>query len=174
MYYLKYALFWTLYLTLCSAYGADYDIFIGEYEGIYISDRGKEFNRDLSVQITAVDDGFNVAWKTTTFKKDKPKEKSYSIDFIKTDREHIYEAAQKKNLFGGRDPLDPMQGDPYFWARIEDNKLTVFAMIVTDNGGYEMQTFDRVLQENKNLQLRYHRVRDGEALRTIEAELIRK
>ena len=115
-----------------------------------------------------------MAWKTTTFKKDVPKEKSYSIDFLETDREHIYEAAQRKNLFGGRDPLDPMKGDPYFWARIEEDKLTVFAMIVTDNGGYEMQTFDRVLMENNNLHLRFHRVRDGEVLKTIEAELIRK
>lgn len=174
MYYLKLTFFWILYLTLYTAYGADYDAFLGEYEGSFISVEGEKSNRDLSVVITEVDDGFNVSWKTTTFKKDKPKEKSYSIDFLETDREHIYEAAQKKNLFGGRDPLDPMQGDPYFWARIEGKKLTVFAMIVTDSGGYEMQTYDRVLMEDSNLLVRFHRVRDGEVLKTIEAELIRK
>lgn len=174
MHHLKLALFVVLPLTFCPAYGSDYDAFLGEYEGTYVSEKGEKHNRDLSVQITEVDDGFNVTWTTTTFKKDTPKEKTYSIDFLETDRDHIYEAAQKKNLFGGRDPLDPMKGDPYFWARIEGSKLTVFAMIVTDDGGYEMQTFDRELQEDKTLLLRFHRVRDGEVLKTIEATLIRK
>lgn len=175
MRYFKFALFWfALFITFPAVNAADYDGFIGEYEGRFVSEKGEKFNRDLRVEITDIEDGFNVSWKTTTFKKDKPKEKSYSIDFLETDREHIYEAAQKKNLFGGRDPLDPMKGDPYFWARIEGNKLTVFAMIVTDDGGYEMQTYDRVLMEDSNLLVRFHRVRDGEMLKTLKAELIRK
>ena len=174
MHYFKLIFFWVLCLNLSIVYAADYDPFLGEYEGSFVSTKGEKFNRDLSVEISEVDDGFNVSWKTTTFKKDEPKEKSYSIDFLETDRDHIYEAAQRKNLFGGRDPLDPMKGDPYFWARIEGNKLTVFAMIVTDDGGYEMQTYDRILMEDKNLVVRFHRVRDGEILKTIEAELVRQ
>ena len=35
------------------------------------------------------------------------------IDFVPTKRDHIYAAAQKVNVFGGKKPLDPLQGDPY-------------------------------------------------------------
>ncbi|MDJ0956550.1 MAG: hypothetical protein QNI91_06825 [Arenicellales bacterium] len=163
-----------LLLVFSVVSAADYDSFIGSYEGKYISPKGEKYNRDLSVEIEEVDDGFNITWKTVTFKKDKAKEKTYSIDFLETDREHIYEAAQKKNLFGGRDPLDPMKGEPYAWARIEGNKLTVFVLIVTDDGGYEMQTFDRILTSDNNLEVKFSRIRNGETFKAIETTLTRK
>lgn len=171
----KFTFLWVVMLVAVPAVdAADYDGFIGSYEGKYISVEGEKFNRDLSVEITEVDDGFNITWKTVTFKKDKAKEKSYTIDFLETDRDHIYEAAQKKNLFGGRDPLDPMKGEPYAWARIEGSKLTVFVLIVTDDGGYEMQTFDRILTSDNNLEVKFSRIRNGEMLKTIETVLTRK
>ena len=163
-----------LFMVFSVVSAADYDSFIGNYEGKYISPKGEKYNRDLSVEIKEVDDGFNITWKTVTFKKDKAKEKTYSIDFLETDREHIYEAAQKKNLFGGRDPLDPMKGEPYAWARIEGNKLTVFVLIVTDDGGYEMQTFDRILTSDNNLEVKFSRIRNGEMFKAIETTLTRK
>ena len=164
----------TLFMVFSVVSAADYDGFIGSYEGKYISPKGEKYNRDLSVDIEEVDDGFNITWKTVTFKKDKAKEKEYSIDFLETDRDHIYEAAQKKNLFGGRDPLDPMKGEPYAWARIDGNKLTVFVLIVTDDGGYEMQTFDRILTSDNNLEVKFSRIRNGEAFKAIETTLTRK
>ena len=164
----------TLFMVFSVVSAADYDGFIGSYEGKYISPKGEKYNRDLSVDIEEVDDGFNITWKTVTFKKDKAKEKEYSIDFLETDRDHIYEAAQKKNLFGGRDPLDPMKGEPYAWARIDGNKLTVFVLIVTDDGGYEMQTFDRILTSDSNLEVKFSRIRNGEAFKAIETTLTRK
>ena len=163
-----------LFMVFSVVSAADYDGFIGSYEGKYISPKGEKYNRDLSVDIEEVDDGFNITWKTVTFKKDKAKEKEYSIDFLETDRDHIYEAAQKKNLFGGRDPLDPMKGEPYAWARIDGNKLTVFVLIVTDDGGYEMQTFDRILTSDNNLEVKFSRIRNGEAFKAIETTLTRK
>lgn len=175
MYYLRIVVSTVVLLIAVSAVkAADYDGFIGSYEGKYISPKGEKYNRDLSVEIEEVDDGFNITWKTITFKKDEAKEKSYSIDFLKTDREHIYEAAQKKNLFGGRDPLDPMKGEPYAWARIEGNKLTVFVLIVTNDGGYEMQTFDRILTSDNNLDVKFSRIRDGEKFKSVETTLTRK
>jgi len=155
--------------------GEEYEPFIGQFEGKYTTeDGGIEKSRDMSVSIQETDDGFNVSWKTTTFKNKKKKTKSYSIDFIETDREHIYQAAQKKNVFGGREPLDPMKGDPYVWARIEGPRLTVHALNVTESGGYEMQTFDRILLGDNNLHLKFSRISDGEPLKTIDTELYRQ
>ena len=164
-----------LVLTLPLAYAADYDIFVGDYEGKYISPDGdRKRNRDLNVKIREVKDGLNISWVTTTLKKNTQKDKKYSIDFLKTDRAHIYEAAQKKNLFGGRDPLDPIKGEPYAWARIKGRTLTTFVLTITDDGGYEMQTFDRSLTEDNNLDVRFSRVRNGDLMRTINVTLKRK
>jgi len=166
----------TLILVYPPAHAVEeYEPFIGEFKGKYTSDDGGvENSRDLSVSIHEINDGFNISWKTTTFKKKKPKTKSYSIDFIETHREHIYKAAQKKNVFGGREPLDPMKGEPYGWARIDGPKLTVYALVITENGGYEMQTFDRILLGDNNLHLKFSRIRDGETMKTIDANLQRQ
>lgn len=153
---------------------ADYDPFIGRYEGeVVITDDASESRRDLSVDIRKIDEGFQVNWSTTTRQSDgKEKTKSYSIDFVPSDREHIYRSAMKKNLFGGREPLDPMKGDPYVWAHIENGTLIVNALIINEQGGYEMQTYERKLVDG-GLMLRFNRIRDGERLREIEAMLKR-
>jgi hypothetical protein len=162
-----------LFFTL-PANAAEIDKFIGAYAGEFTGDiDGQESKRDLKVRIEEIDDGFNASWKTTTYNGGKKKTKEYSIDFQETDRDHIYEAAQKKNVFGGKEPLDPMKGDPYFWARIEGKKLTIFAMVVTEDGGYEMQTYDRVLTDSKDLKLVFSRVRDGRMLKAIKVSLDR-
>lgn len=167
---------WAALALACStAFAAEYDKFVGEYEGKYYSSDGdKTRNRDLGVKITTIKDGFNLEWVTTTFKKGKPKHKKYSIDFLKTDRDHIYQAAQKKNLFGGREPLDPMKGEPFAWARIIDQTLTVYVLLITEEGGYEMQVFDRLLTTEGNLDVKFSRVLDGEVMNTIVVSLEKK
>jgi len=177
---MKNIVFVTLSLTIL-AWGkafADHDPyqkFFGEYSGetAYELD-GVEYKRDLSVSISPVEDGFNVAWKTTTHKPaSKPKEKSYSIDFVSTDREHVYSSAMKANLFGGREALDPMKGDPYVWARVNGTTLTVYALLVTNDGGYDMLVYTRTLTAD-GLDLEFTRLRDNEPLREVNATLIKQ
>ncbi len=166
------------FITLFSTAFAEhtpYAKFYGEYAGetVYEVD-GMEYKRDLSVSIQALKNGFNVAWKTTTHKPgSKPKEKAYSIDFVSTDREHVYSSAMKADLFGGREALDPMKGDPYVWARVNDNTMTVYALLVTDDGGYEMLVYKRTLTSD-GLDLEFTRLRDNEPLRSINARLIKQ
>lgn len=171
------AILWMLLISVAlggAAHAADFDRFLGSYQGeVNTTIDGDEVKRDLSVEIAEIDDGFRVKWTTTTIQPDgREKSKSYSIDFIPTDREHIFRSAMKKNLFGGREPLDPMKGDPYVWADINGDTLTVHALIVTEDGGYEMQTYDRTLVEG-GLDLRFNRIRNGESLREIQATLRR-
>ena len=175
MYHLKSAFIALLLLVSPAQAGEDYEPFIGTFAGKYTTeDSGIEKSRDLSVEITETKDGFNVSWKTTTFKNNEPKTKSYSIDFIESEREHIYKAAQKKNVFGGREPLDPLKGDAYAWARVDGPKLTIYALIITGDGGYEMQTYDRILLDDNNLHLKFSRVREGQTLKTIDTKLYRQ
>ncbi len=169
-------LYWVaLVLSIPAAYASDFDIFIGNYEGKYVPPDGDEKRiRDLGVNIREIKGGLNISWATTTFKKNKPQKKEYSIDFLETDREHIYKAAQKKNLFGGRDPLDPMKGEPYAWVRVEGRTLTVFVLIITDSGDYDMQTYNRILTDDNNLDTSFSRATGGKVTKTLTTILKRK
>lgn len=155
---------------------ADASAFVGEYAGSadVVSADGSSHKRDMSVEISLADDGFVVSWTSVSFKSDgRVKERSYSIDFIPTERPNVYAAAQKKDVFGHLVQLDPMKGEPFVWARIINDTMTVYSLFVKDDGGYEMQQFDRTLTEG-GLQLEFTRVRDGQHARSVSTLLTRE
>lgn len=165
-------LFWAACLTL-QAQAGDIKPFVGDYVGSanVVDDDGTETPRDMSVSIHETKDGFNVSWKTTTYKPDgRVKEQSFSIDFKESDRPDVYSAAMKRNVFGHEVPLDPMQGEPFVWGRIEGQTLTVFSLFIDENGGYELQQFDRTLAEG-GMNLSFSRFRNGVKSRSVETFL---
>lgn len=149
--------------------------FVGKYTGTAeLEIDGAMKQRDLSVSIEEDDPGFSVDWSTVTYREDgESKEKSYSVSFLPSDRTGIFGAAMKKNVFGKAVPLDPMKGEPYVWGRIEGDTLTVYSLHVHDQGGYDLQQFDRTLAEG-GLQLEFKSVRNGEVWREISAFLKRE
>ncbi|KAA3624928.1 MAG: hypothetical protein DWQ08_09835 [Proteobacteria bacterium] len=162
-------------LSSTPGFASDYDRFVGEFTGMFIPvDAEKGEVRDLGVTIREINNGINISWVTTTFDDDAQKTKKYSIDFLETERENILKAAQRKNLFGGRDPLDPMKGEPFAWARINNETLSVYVMLITDDGGYELQTYDRTLTQNGDLVTQYSRIRNGALIRALKATLNRQ
>ena len=154
------------------SYANEMDRFIGEYIGHTINhENGRDVQRDLSVSIKEEGDGFRIEWKTTKIKASgNTSSKSYSIDFEPSHRDGIFSSAMKANLFGGRQPLDPMKGDPYVWSQVHGDLLIVHAMIITEEGGYEMLTYKRTLVDG-GLDLEFIRIRDGQTLKTIMAHL---
>jgi len=152
-----------------------YTAFLGNYVGKTESAfKGDKSTRMVDLSIVESKKGFKVNWTTTTQKASgKTKEKSYSINFIPTHRKNIYSSAMKTNLFGGQIALDPLKGDPYVWARIVDKTMTVYALHVTDDGGYELQVYNRTLTDS-GLNLKFSRIRDGEPMRSFAGSLTRK
>jgi len=165
----------TLALTAQGAV-ADISRFVGEYVGraeISTADGGTA-PRDMNVVIREAGYGYSVAWTSTTQKDDgRRKVKSYEIEFQQTDRDGVFSAAMKRNVFGHTAQLDPMKGEPYVWSRITDDTLTVFSMFVAPNGDYEMQQYDRTLAEG-GLQLDFSSNRNGQPSRVISTFLTRK
>ncbi|WP_171180193.1 hypothetical protein [Ruegeria sp. HKCCD8929] len=147
--------------------------FIGDYLGSaeVVDVDGTATPRDMSVSISETKDGFNVSWATITYKADgRVKESKYSVDFLPTDRSGIFSAAMRRNVFGHAVQLDPMKGEPFVWGRIDGDVLTVYSLFVDDQGGYELQQFDRTLAEN-GLNLSFSRLRNGEKARSVETFL---
>ncbi|QFT57780.1 hypothetical protein FIU94_02995 [Sulfitobacter sp. THAF37] len=150
--------------------------FIGDYEGeATVLIDGETLHRDLSVTIKAEDDdGFTLSWTTATLREDgRRKEKRYTITFLPSARQGIYQSAMKTNLFGKATPLDPLQGEPFVWARIEEDTLSVFSLFIDPTGDYEVQEYHRTLAPG-GLELMFRRIRDGEAEREISTLLRRR
>jgi len=149
--------------------------FFGNYAGqsISLSDQGLN-ERDLAVTIKPYqNEGFSLDWTTITKRPEgKTKHQSYSVAFEPTSRHGIFRAAQRRNMFGHFTPLDPMAGEPYLWAHLSDDTLTVQALLVTEDGGYEIQTYERRLAPH-GLDLTFSRVADGKILKTISGVLRR-
>ncbi len=166
-------------LTLIWAAGvmaADRSIedFYGEFAGRSISASADKLKkRDINVEIKEVRRGFNISWTTVTFQKGgKATRKSYTIDFRRTKREGIYQSAMRQDVFGNRTPNDPMKGDPYVWSRIRGDTLSVYALIVTGDGSYDMQVYNRTLTAN-GMTLDFKRFLEGEEVKSITGELQR-
>jgi hypothetical protein len=148
--------------------------FFGQYRGKTISEAGDELSpRDLDVRIKAEENGgFTLHWTTVIRRADGPKHQSYTINFRRTNRPSIYSSAMRRDQFNNTVPLDPLKGEPYVWGRISGDTLSVYALLITDEGGYEIQVYDRTLTPS-GMSLRFSRIRDGQQLRLISGELER-
>ncbi|MEM6303859.1 MAG: hypothetical protein AAF744_04015 [Pseudomonadota bacterium] len=164
-------------LACCAiaAQAATLSDFLGSYEGsAEFEIDGKMERRDMSATIAAKDDGFEVSWRSVIYKADgRIKDTSYTIDFLPSGRDGIYASAMKTNVFGKAEPLDPLKGEPFVWARFEGDTLTVFSLFINEVGGYEMQEYHRTLAEG-GLELLFRRLNNGTPQREIRTFLARK
>ena len=154
--------------------------FFGEYVGQSIAgttttagDAGEVRPRHLNVSIQPHNGGFTIAWMTiTTRASGKTKAKSYLVNFLPAERENIFASAMRLDAAGQPEPLDPISGDPYVWASIEGDALIVRSLIVTDEGGYEIQVYERRLTED-GMDLLFKSYRDGVQMKEIAGTLKR-
>ena len=172
------AALFVLLLGLNSAQASENSVkqFFGDYIGQTVSSKdGAMLARDLSISIRRADGGkgFVLNWSTVTYRSNgKLKRKDYSIAFHPSGRPNIYESGMRKDVFGATVPLDPLKGDPYVWAKVQGKTLKVHALMVTDEGGYEMQVYSRTLNKS-GMNLQFLRVRDGKPLRSILGTLLK-
>lgn len=164
-----------VFAILCAtAHAATIEDFYGTYAGETIGNNDEGLTkRDLGLTIRPSDDGFNITWTTVT--RDaagESKRKTYSIDFDATRKPNIFSSAMRKDMFGNRVPLDPLKGDPFVWATIRDQTLVVYSLLLTEDGGYEMQTYERTLSL-EGLHLEFSRIREGLHLKYITGTLVR-
>ena len=124
-------------------------------------------SRDLDVRIEPAGAGFLLSWTTIQRQKGAANNptavnKTTTMSFMPTDKPNIWRSSEAS---------DPLRG-VYAWARIKERTLTVNTLRITDDGGYEMQTYDRTLAPEGML-LRFTRHRDGEQLRTAKGRLVK-
>ncbi|WP_245604564.1 hypothetical protein [Sulfitobacter donghicola] len=165
-------MFWVM--APVAAFAATIEQFEGTYEGEaeFILE-GETKRRDMSTSIEMTKKGFIISWTSVTYKGDgRTKTKSYSIPFSPSERDNIYKSTMRNNVFGKATPLDPLQGEPFVWARLVGDTLSLFSLFINDVGEYEMQEFHRTLMDG-DLGLVFRLVHNGTAEREIHTILKR-
>ncbi|WP_232367837.1 hypothetical protein [Tritonibacter horizontis] len=164
-----------LLTTQVARAAADLRQFVGTYTGSaeVVQLNGEAEQRDMSVSIWETEDGFAVQWSTAIRRADgREKTKNYEIEFQPSERRGVYSAAMKTNVFGHTVQMNPMKGEPFIWARVIEDTLTVFSLYVAENGDYLMQQYDRSLADG-GLRLDFSLHRNGVAARTVTTFLNR-
>lgn len=147
--------------------------FFGEYIGAADGDSGKERDLNVTIRPERGERHFYVEWTTVIHKPDgRTKRRSYKVSFRPTSRHNIYASAMRTTVFGGKSSLNPLAGEPLFWARIQGDTLTVNAFMIDDEGKYVVQVYKRTLTPT-GLRLEFERNHDGDPRVTLAADLVR-
>jgi hypothetical protein len=149
--------------------------FVGSFEGTTLFNQGEQQDRDLRVIIRPFGEaGFSVRWRTIIHKTDEHKERGRTqVIYFKPSEVNprIFAATQPEEAAGLADD-DPLDGNPFAWARIVGKTLTVNVLTISPAGDYVMQSYDRTLTE-RGLALEFARVRNGDVEKRILGTLER-
>ena len=153
--------------------------FVGTYVGTATVMDGAgqvEEERDMDVTISKTSDGFSISWINVTLvdgRRDVPgvKRRATSLSF-RDEGKGRYVAEQRRSLFERRKVGNMFDGAPVSWARVEDNKLGVFSLVVLGDGTYELQVYERILTD-QGLDIDYVRLDEGVPVRVIKGQTVR-
>ena len=150
------------------------EAFFGEYVGTTVVDEGNALSkRDLHVKIGAASKSFRLSWTTVIRKPDgREKTSENAFEFRPSGRAGIFVSAVRKDMFGNQVPLDPLKGESFLWAKIVRDTLSVYAMVINDEGAIELQIYDRTLTDY-GLELKFSRFSEGWLTKAITARLDR-
>lgn len=88
------------------------------------------------------------------------------------DRDGVYLEKTRRSLFERRQSVDAIAGDPVRWGRIDGNSLGIFSLVLMENGGYSLQSYERILTED-GMDIEFTRVEDGAVTRRIVGRTVR-
>jgi hypothetical protein len=150
------------------------EAFYGNFQGsgMASSDSSDYFGltlRDLDVTVRPEDGGVSIAWTTVLRQGGDPnnpdvRRKSNMLLFTESGRPGIWRAAGSG---------DALAGEPLAWAYVHGHTLTVHSLVITDSGGYVMQTYNRTLTD-MGMELEFISVKNGEAARSVEGRLTKR
>jgi len=149
------------------------DNFFGRYAGTGIVENsdvdGTSMTlRNLDVEIRpASRGGFSVGWTSLIrkFGGDVPTytRKGLELAFVATDRPGVYREKSPGNV---------LNGESLTWARLEHPTLTVYQLVPSERGGFEILSYERTLSD-QGMDLVFKRLVDGEEVRTVKGALER-
>lgn len=95
-----------------------------------------------------------------------------ALTLIPGDDLDIYLEDTRGSLFERRRDVEAMDGDAVRWGRIDKGRLGVFSLVITEDGGYELQSYERILTDI-GIDIDFRRIVDGKVVRRIEGTTVR-
>ncbi len=155
--------------------------FFGAYVGVAeVEDlrTGERRQRDMDIVIEPYkSDGFRIHWVNVTLvdgRRDLPgvQRRVQTALFEPAPKGRFYVEVPEKSIFEEREETRPIRGDPVRWASVDGPRLDVYALLVLEDGRYELQIYTRTLTE-KGLDITFQRIVDGEVVRRITGSTAR-
>jgi hypothetical protein len=148
--------------------------FFGMFKGESVTDpRGLLTTKDIDVEIWKTHQGFAINWHSVVVESGATKHASHEVRFERTHTSGIYRAHRPPDIMGNARSPDPIDGRPYYWARLVDNTLTVYLVQIALDGSVDLRIYLRKLAGNQ-IQLKLTRMRDGQPLAITHGVLMRK
>ena len=155
--------------------------FLGTFVGTaQVLDRAGRIleTRDMDITIAEGQRGaFTVTWINVTLvdgRRDVPgvKRRVDTVALAPGPEPGIYLEQSRGSLFARRQEADVMKGEPLRWARIDGNRLGMFSLVVLEDGGYALQSYERILTDN-GMDIEFRRIENGREVRRIRGQTIR-
>ena len=147
--------------------------FYGKWSGSGVSESAVSLyfrltTRDLDVEVRTAGAGFEISWTTVQRQRGDPnnptpERRATVIRFAPSGRPNVWRAV---------DSSDPLNDERYAWARLKEQTLIVHTLAIGDDGGYEMQVYERTLTPF-GMNLEFVAFRDGEERRNASGRLIK-
>jgi hypothetical protein len=158
--------------------------FFGNWQGVTLtaSDGSEDLAfspDDLDVLITPASDGFEMHWMTLTHGDSAGELVREPVEarFAPTDRPGVFtfepeNSSMLLGLFGDPATNNPLKGEPLLWARVEDETLSVYGLVVGSDGSFDLYQHVRTLTDDGMTAVHSHRTEQEPAV-VIEGRLER-
>lgn len=173
--------FATLVAATDPAHADTVDPFIGTYVGtaqVFGDDGAVTETRDMDITIVKESGGgFRITWINVTRidgRRDVVgvRRRVDEVVLQPGDRDGVFLEKTRRSLFERRQKTDVISGDPLRWGRIDGNRLGLFSLLVTEGGGYALQSYERILTED-GMDIEFSRIEDGTLIRRITGRTVR-
>jgi hypothetical protein len=160
------------------------DAFYGDWKGVALTNTEGADNleltaEDLNVRIEPHDDGFRIYWTTLGHgeSEDQLVRKKAEAAFAPTDRPGVFafdpqDGSMLMGLFSDPSTSNPLKGEPLLWARVADQTLAVYGLVINADGGFDLYHQVRTLTDDGMAVHQIHRM-EREPVVIIEGQLKR-
>lgn len=157
------------------------DPFVGTYVGtaqVLGADGEVTEQRDMDITIAKESGGgMRITWINVTLidgRRDVVgvRRRVDEVTLEPGDRDGVFLEKARRSLFERRQNVDVIAGDPMRWGRIDGNRLGIFSLLVMEDGGYALQSYERILTD-VGMDIEFTRVEDGAVIRRIVGHTVR-
>lgn len=139
---------------------------------------GEGERRDIDMVISPYKGkGFRIEWVAVSLvygRRDVPgvKRQKNEVLFEPGKNECCFVEVGKYDPFREHEALRPMLGEPVRWAVLDEYGLQIYSFAVLEEGGYELQRYNRRLT-GQGIDLLYELIEDGVVKRRITGHTVR-